>query len=76
MGFNTEYFSGENFNLGDGWHIARLWLRQNPERPSDWYITHGEHDCYQTHCSCGAKIPERTKGIINMLNGFNKEVTW
>ena len=71
MAFNTYYFAGENFSLGGGWQVARLWLKTTPEFPSEWYIIHKNHDCYQTHCSCGAKIPERTKGIINMLNGFN-----
>ena len=68
---NAEYFDGEDFDLGDGWRIARLWLKRTPEHPSKWYIKHKDHDCYGTHCTCGAKIPERTKGIINMLNGFN-----
>ena len=75
MAYNKEYFEGESFSLGDGWNIARLWLKTSPNRPSEWYVTHGEHDVYAGNCTCGAKIPERTTGIINMLNGFNQEVT-
>ncbi len=68
---NTEYFDRENFSLGDDWKITRQWLKTSPDLPSEWYITHKNHECYQTHCTCGAKIPEHTKGIVNMLNGFN-----
>ena len=69
---DPNIFETEDLDLGDGWSLSRLRLVDRSYGWSGWFIRHGDHNCTKLVCiTCNTKIPERTTGLVNMMNGLD-----